>query len=160
MRRAALALLSTVAGLVLLLTFKTHAVPLPTPPAVLATSGTRAPSQAPTAGTSPTPLESPSPSGSTGGTTTGTVTGDAADTRYGPVQVQVTVKDGKIESVTATEYPTQGPRDQQINAYAIPALNSEAVAANGAGIDMISGATFTSEGYIASLQSALDQVRS
>lgn len=160
MRRAALALISTAAGLVLLLTFKTHAVSVTTQPSVLATGGTGAPSQAPSGGASPSPPESASPSGSTGGTTTGTVTGKATGTRYGPVQVRVTVQAGRITSVAAIEYPTQNPRDQQINAYAIPALNQEAVAANSAGIDMISGATFTSQGYITSLQSALDQVRS
>jgi uncharacterized protein with FMN-binding domain len=54
------------------------------------------------------------------------------------------------------EYPTENPRDQQINAYAIPQLNAEAVAAQSASIDAVSGATVTSDGYIESLQSAID----
>jgi uncharacterized protein with FMN-binding domain len=88
------------------------------------------------------------------------VTGDAADTQYGPVQVKITVTNGKLTSVSAIEYPENDPRDAQINAYAIPALNQEAKAAGSADIDMISGATFTSEGYIQSLQSALDKAKS
>jgi uncharacterized protein with FMN-binding domain len=85
------------------------------------------------------------------------VTGAAADTMYGPVQVRITVRSGKITAAQAVEYPENSPRDQQINAYAIPALNQETVAAGSATIDMVSGATYTSQGYITSLQSALDQ---
>jgi uncharacterized protein with FMN-binding domain len=55
------------------------------------------------------------------------------------------------------EYPENSPRDQQINAYAVPELNQEAVTAGRATIDVVSGATYTSNGYITSLQSALDQ---
>jgi uncharacterized protein with FMN-binding domain len=74
---------------------------------------------------------------------------------YGPIQVKITVKNGKVTAAEATEYPNGDPRDAQINAYAIPALNSEAVAAGSAQIDSVSGATYTSQGYISSLQSAL-----
>jgi uncharacterized protein with FMN-binding domain len=90
--------------------------------------------------------------------TTKTVTGSAADTRYGPVQVQITVTNGKITSASAIEYPQNDPRDQQINAYAIPVLNQEAVQAGSASIDNVSGATYTSDGYVRSLQSALNKV--
>jgi uncharacterized protein with FMN-binding domain len=96
-----------------------------------------------------------------GGTTTtgssGTYTGDAVQTRWGIVQVQVTVENGKITKSQAVQYPNQNPRDQEINAYAVPQLNSEAVAQQSASIDSVSGATVTSNGYTASLQSALDQ---
>ena len=88
---------------------------------------------------------------------TKSITGDAENTPYGPIQVRVTVTNGKIADVTATEYPGD-PRSQQINAYALPVLTREAVAADSAKIDMVSGATYTSNGYIASLQSALDQL--
>jgi Uncharacterized protein conserved in bacteria len=67
------------------------------------------------------------------------------------------VTNGKLTDVTAVEYPSENPRDQEINSYAIPALNQEALAAGSAKIDMISGATYTSQGYIDSLQSALDK---
>lgn len=140
MKRAALAAVSTVAALVMLLSFKTHSLnTVATPPAAES-------SAAPSASSAPTSKS-----------VTKTFTGDAADTRYGPVQVRVTVTDGKVTDATAVDYPTADPRDQQINSYAIPALNSEAVAASSASIQMISGATYTSQGYIASLQSALDK---
>jgi uncharacterized protein with FMN-binding domain len=78
------------------------------------------------------------------------------ETRWGTVQVQITVKDGKITAAEAVQYPNENPKDQQINAYAVPQLNSEAVAAQSASIDAVSGATVTSDGYIESLQSAID----
>jgi len=77
--------------------------------------------------------------------------------RYGPVQVQITVTDGIITAVDAIEVPMSDRHDQMINSQAVPILNQEAVAAQSADIDMVSGATFTSDAYIESLQSALDQ---
>jgi uncharacterized protein with FMN-binding domain len=71
--------------------------------------------------------------------------------------VRIIVKSGRVRSVSAIEYPMSDPRDAQINGYAIPQLNSEAASAGSASINMISGATYTSEGYIASLQDALNQ---
>lgn len=139
MKRVALAIVSTVASLVLLLSFKTHSQSaVATPPAAVSSTGTSGGSTSSVSGTS-------------------SYTGDAADTRYGPVQVKITVRDGRVTSVTATEYPTSDPRDAQINSYAIPVLNSEASSAGTASIDMVSGATFTSQGYLQSLQSALDK---
>jgi uncharacterized protein with FMN-binding domain len=78
-------------------------------------------------------------------------------TRWGAVQVEITVADGKITAVQAVEYPQNNARDRQINAYAIPALAQEATQAQSAKIDVVSGATVTSDGYIQSLQSAIDQ---
>ena len=97
--------------------------------------------------------------GTTGGTTSGgsTVTGDAADTRWGPVQVQLTVSGGTITAVDVVEYPDGNGRDQQINARALPTLVQETLDAQSADIDMVSGATVTSDGYLESLQSALDK---
>ena len=85
------------------------------------------------------------------------MTGDASNTMYGPVQVQITVKSRKITAVNVIQYPNGTPRDAQINAFAIPELTQETLTANSASIDMISGATYTSNGYISSLQSALDK---
>lgn len=101
-------------------------------------------------------------SGSSAGDTTQssgsqTYTGAAAQTRFGDVTVQITVTDGRLTDAQAIEYPNNNRHDQQINAYAIPILNSEAVAAGSADIQTVSGATFTSQGYVASLQDALDQ---
>lgn len=87
----------------------------------------------------------------------GTFTGDAVQTRYGAVQVQITVENGAITSSDAIQYPNSDRHDQQINSYAVPVLNSEAVQAQSANIDGVSGATFTSMGYAQSLQSAIDQ---
>lgn len=73
------------------------------------------------------------------------------------MQVQITVTDGRITAVDAVVYPQQSAKDRQINARAIPRLNQEALAANSAAIDTVSGATYTTRGYVASLQSALNQ---
>ena len=102
-------------------------------------------------------------SGTTAGDGTGTasavtVTGSSADTRWGPVQVQLTVDGGTITDVTVVEYPTENGKDRQINARAVPVLVQETLDAQSADIDMVSGATVTSDGYLQSLQSALDQV--
>jgi uncharacterized protein with FMN-binding domain len=158
MRRVALALFSTITGLVILLDFKTHSPTTGTSVAAgtTGTDGTSDPTSDPTSAASvPTGSTSTAASSSTSGTKT--VTGDSVDTRWGPVQVQVTVTNGKVTKANAVVYPMENPRDQQINAYAIPALNQEAVSAGSAKIDMISGATVTSTGYLGSLQSALDK---
>src|SRR4029079_5090516 len=97
-----------------------------------------------------------SDTGAATGTST-TVTGPVASTRWGPVQVQITVADGSLTGVTVLQYPTGNGRDQEINDYALPILVQETMDAKGAGVDMVSGATVTSEGYLESLQGALDQ---
>jgi uncharacterized protein with FMN-binding domain len=97
-------------------------------------------------------------SGSTSSGAASTVTGSVASTRWGPVQVSITVTDGKITAVAVPQYPTGNGKDRQINASALPILTKETLSAQSADIDMVSGATVTSEGYVQSLQSALDQV--
>ena len=97
-------------------------------------------------------------SGSTSGTTTSTTfTGASASTRWGPVQVEITVAGGTITDVRVVDYPDGNGKDQQINARALPVLVQETLDAQSADIDMVSGATVTSDGYVESLQSALDQ---
>jgi uncharacterized protein with FMN-binding domain len=96
-------------------------------------------------------------SSSSSSAASGTVTGAAADTRWGPVQVQITVADGSITDVSVVQYPTSNGKDQEINARALPILIQETLKAQSASIDMVSGATYTSDGYVSSLQSALDQ---
>jgi uncharacterized protein with FMN-binding domain len=71
--------------------------------------------------------------------------------------VQITVADGRITDVSVVQYPNENGRDQQINARALPVLIDETISAQSASIDMVSGATITSEGYVRSLQGALDQ---
>ena len=148
MRRVILAIVSTAIALVFLLSFKTHTQSaLGSPAAALGT---------PTPGAGTPGTGTPASSAAAAGAAK-TVTGEAIGTIYGPVQVRITVKGGKITAVTATEYPQESPRDYQINSYAIPALNQETLQASSAGIDSVSGATYTSQGYIGSLQNALDQ---
>ncbi|WP_328870113.1 FMN-binding protein [Streptomyces sp. NBC_00287] len=85
-----------------------------------------------------------------------TVTGETVKTQYGPVQVRITVDGGKITAAEAVQAPSGG-QSTQINGNAVPKLNAAAVAAGSADIDAVSGATYTSNGYKQSLQSALDQ---
>jgi uncharacterized protein with FMN-binding domain len=103
------------------------------------------------------PQDSGGGAATTGSGGTQTVTGSAAQTRWGPVQVRITVADGKITAVDVPQYPDGNGRDQQINTYALPVLKQETLSAQSANIDMVSGATVTSDGYVQSLQSALDQ---
>jgi len=88
---------------------------------------------------------------------TKTYSGSVAQTRWGPVQVQITVQDGKITKVTVLQQPSGNHRDEEINSYALPILISDTLDAQSAQIDMVSGATVTSEGYVTSLQAALDE---
>jgi uncharacterized protein with FMN-binding domain len=174
MRRVILAIVGTAAGLVALLSFKSHtstaAATLPAPvsnQASQATQVTQATASAATPSASRSARHTSSGSPSSGSpasssppssaTLTKTVTGNAVDTQYGPVQVQITVKNGKITAAQAVQYPQDSSRDQQINSYAIPMLNQEAVSASSAHIDAVSGASYTSYGYINSLQNAVDQ---
>jgi uncharacterized protein with FMN-binding domain len=84
------------------------------------------------------------------------VNGASVDTPYGPVQVQITLSNHHIVKAEAIDYPRGSGRDQEINSYAIPQLDQETLQAQSAQIDTVSGATYTSEGYRGSLQSALD----
>lgn len=87
-----------------------------------------------------------------------TVSGPAVQTQWGPVQVQITVSGSQISDVQVLQYPYNNPKDQQINDYALPILVDQTLQAQNADIDMVSGATVTSSGYLQSLQAALDEV--
>jgi uncharacterized protein with FMN-binding domain len=108
----------------------------------------------------PPTATTPSPS-STGGTTSsgksGTFTGDTVNTQFGPVQVKITVKAGKLTDVTPLQLTTDGGRSVQISNYAAPILRSEVLSAQSAKVSSVGGATYTSQGYLSSLQSALDK---
>ena len=142
MRRITLWLLSTVAALVLLFSYRTST-----------NSGETA-----TAAAAPLSTAGGTSSGSGGaGTSSGkTYTGSVASTRWGNVQVTITVADGKITDVAVPVYPNENGRDQEINAYALPVLRQETLDAQSADIDSVSGATVTSDGYKESLQAAVD----
>ncbi len=91
------------------------------------------------------------------GSASTTYAGDTVQTPYGPVQVQITVSGGQITRSEVLQVPWGNGRDQEINSRAVPILNSEAVQSQSARIDMVSGASFTSNGYLTSLQSAIDR---
>ncbi|WP_435210302.1 FMN-binding protein [Streptomyces sp. bgisy034] len=89
--------------------------------------------------------------------TTRTVTGSTAETKYGPVQVRITLTGSRITEATAVRSPDETARSRDINSTAVPKLNQETLQAQSADIDTVSGATYTSAGYRQSLQSALDR---
>ncbi|MEU9041554.1 MULTISPECIES: FMN-binding protein [unclassified Kitasatospora] len=171
MRRAVVTSAATAAGVVLLLSLKPHEASGP-PPVIGSGTGTGSASGAGSAsGTGSAsgagagsdvsePSNAAGPSASAAPTrATRKVSGDTVNTRYGPVQVQVTLSGSRITAVDVVKYPNAERRDREINTSALPVLNQEAISAQNAGIDVVSGATYTSDGYIRSLQSALDRAK-
>lgn len=154
MRRILLALMSTVAAVVLLFGYRTS-----TPDPALGVTTTIAAGDGMSAGSGASGATPAPPGGSSsnGSDSEQTVTGRAVQTRWGPVQVQITISGGTIIAAEAVQVPSGNRRDVEINHQAIPVLTQEALTAQGAEIDSVSGATYTSQGYIESLQSALDQ---
>lgn len=171
MRRIVIALCSTVTGLVLLLSWPTSlnrstaaasgtTGTSGTGTAASGTTGTTTTTG--TAGSAAAAGATPATSGTTGGTAAATVKtatydGAVASTRYGDVQVRITVTDGVLTAAEAIAFPDQDGHSARINQFAVPTLNQEATAAKSAKISMVTGATYTSGGYVKSLQSALDQ---
>lgn len=100
-----------------------------------------------------------SDSGASAGSSTSsqTVAGTAVMTRYGPVQVQITIENGKITAADTLQAPMESGHDRMINSQAVPIYNGEVVSTQSAQIDMVSGATVTYSGYVESLQAAIDQ---
>ncbi|MGN7253100.1 FMN-binding protein [Arthrobacter sp. SAFR-014] len=86
----------------------------------------------------------------------GTYDGDVVQTRFGTVQVQVTVKSGQITDVAALKLTDAEGRSVQISNYAAPILRSEVLQAQSADVQTVGGATVTSDAYLTSLQAALD----
>lgn len=167
MRRIVIWLASTVTVVVLLLGYHTSTNAAATAaststsgaPAAPSTTTTPRASDPPTpsarrSSSSPSAAPSPSPSPSS---STKSYTGDVTQTRWGPVQVKITVTGGTITKVSVLQSPSGNGRDAEINSRALPVLTSETLDAQSAKIDMVSGATVTSGGYLTSLQSAIDQ---
>ena len=170
-KRGAVALALTTLALVLLFAFKTPDVApiaagrntaLVQPAASSAPAATPKPATVPVsearpaANPSAAPVATAAPAAGTA-LANGTDTGSVVQTRFGPVQVQVTIAGGKITDVTALQLPSDRQRSAEISGIVGPMLQSEALAAQSAQIDLISGATYTSDAYAQSLQSALDQ---
>lgn len=161
MRRVVLALGGTVAGLVMLLSFRSHTASTASAGVTAGSGGTGTSPGASSAAGSGSSAASGAAAASapvSAGSGTGTaVTGDAIATPYGPTQVQVTLNAGKIVKVTVLQHTDDGVNSQMIDGHALPLLNNETLAAQSAKIDAVSGASYTSAGYIKSLQSALDK---
>lgn len=87
----------------------------------------------------------------------GTYTGDSTNAFFGNVQVQVSIQGGKIADVQFLDYPQHRRTSQRINQVAMPYLKTEAIQAQNANVDIVSGATLTSQAFRISLQSALNQ---
>jgi uncharacterized protein with FMN-binding domain len=169
LRRAILALASTIAGLVALLSFRTHPAALvtaeagPAPPEAISQSPATHPHH-PRRHAHARPKESKAgrktrskTRSKTGSARTLTVTGSVAQTQYGPMQVQVTLTGHTITKVVVLQHTDDGQRSDQIDATALPELVSETLAAQSAQIHSVTGASYTSAGYLQSLQSALDR---
>jgi uncharacterized protein with FMN-binding domain len=157
MRRAILAIAGTVAGLVALLSFKSHLPSVPS--AVAATTGSGGTSASSSSSSGPTTVPGEFPQGSLAGKIPAgetAVNGKVANTAYGPVQLQLIMRNAKIVKVAILTQPANTIRDIQIGEMAFPRLISETLTAQTAKIDAVSGASYTSAGYIQSLQSALD----
>lgn len=198
MRRVIAAVAATVAGLVVLLSFKTAGSKSPGPVALsgtaagsdnstsdpsaqatdttpsaatsapataapaTATPPTSAPARA-TASASPSPKPPATAAKAAHATRTATGTDVSVSEgfrRFGAVQVQVTVTNGKITKLVPVDYPRDDPRSSEISQYSIPILQKEVLAAQGTRIDAVSGATYTSEAYAESVQAALDSLKS
>jgi uncharacterized protein with FMN-binding domain len=161
MKRVLLTIGATVVGIVALLSFKTHgavstaASGLPSAglPAT-STSASRTPSTTSTTTGAP---PDPTASSASGAASSATYTGSAITTRYGIVQVKITVSAKNITDVGFVQLTAFDGRSQQINSNAAPILLQETLSAQSANIDSVSGASYTSDGYVQSLQSALDK---
>jgi hypothetical protein len=169
MRRVILAVTGTIAGLVALLSFKSH---VPSSPLAATAGGPGSGSSSSAAPSSSASSSSPKGSGQTevvpGAFPQGSiaknlaagetaVNGKVANTAYGPVQIQLIERSGKIVKVAVLVQPTNTLHDVQIGEFAFPKLISETLTEQNAKIDAVSGASYTSAGYIQSLQSALDK---
>lgn len=165
-----MAIAATALGLVLLFSFKTPDGPAAASgpiavsratPAPITTSGSATPrstQQGGIGGTSPSAAGS-SPTGAPPAANgTQQVDGDVVSTRFGDVQVRIIEMAGKITDVQPLQLPFDRRRSDEISKYSAPILHDEALQAQSARIDTVSGATYTSDGYRTSLQSALDRV--
>jgi uncharacterized protein with FMN-binding domain len=144
-RRTLLLAAGTAAGLVLVLTYRT--------PTSFSNATSSASQSAGVVGSAPQRSQ-----GSTTTQAPETVTGSTINTQFGPVQVQVTAKAGSLTEVRAVALPSGDPTSARISDYAGPQLQQQALSAQSASLDGVAGASYTSEGFRQSLQSALNQL--
>jgi uncharacterized protein with FMN-binding domain len=160
MRRITLWLVSTVAAVVLLFSYRTSTMGAAAAPGSQVAVGDASPGVVSDSTPGPSGTgSSPVPGGKSSSPAAGSamvVNGTVAQTRWGPVQVQVHISGSKITDVVALRVPTGNQHDDEINSYAVPVLRQETLDAQSGNINAVSGATVTSDGYRQSLQAALD----
>ena len=172
-KRAVLAsVMSSAAVLVLGWQLGTQATGVPVPVAAIGSTTTTPATTTPRTPTSRTPspeagtptMAAPAPPATTAppaptanATPSGSFTGSPVSTKFGTVQVAISVADGRVTDVTAVKLTDADRRSVQISNRAAPILRSTVLAAQSAKVDVVSGATYTSDAYRTSLQSALDQ---
>ena len=164
-KRGVAALAITTVALILLISFKVPDAPvldrttgnlaIVEPSAGVVSGGTTTPETG-TAAATPAPAATGSTDETSGTSGSTTVDGPVVSTRFGPVQVEVVISNGQVADVVALQLPS-GRRSGQISDYSEPILREEALQAQSANIDVVSGATYTSDAYAESLQAALDQ---
>jgi uncharacterized protein with FMN-binding domain len=168
-RRAVIATAGTVAGLVLLLGYKSGApgkvqkvavtggssAPVGTTPATApaTTPAIGPPTSAPSSAPTSAPTSAPSAASAT------TCTGQLVTYFYGDIKVAATFKGGRIVNITVPQNDGIDPRSQMINSQAVPILEQEALSAQSLNFNVVSGATYTSDAFAQSLQTALQQAR-
>ncbi len=131
------------------------------------TASTQTPNSTPpltsTPGTATTTITSPTPSApatASGKFKDGSYTGAVADAVYGNIQVEAVISGGKLTDIQFLQYPNAPQHSVQVSSTALPQLKSEAIAAQSAQVDVVSGATQDSQAFTQSLQSALNQAAS
>jgi uncharacterized protein with FMN-binding domain len=120
------------------------------------------PSAGNSTGSAATPADSPSSGGSAATSAAykdGTYNGSSVDVGYGMVQVQAVVSGGRLTAVKLLQMPSDARHSQEVAAFAGPQLVQEAITAQSAQVDIVTGATQDSEGFISSLQSALSKAK-
>jgi len=160
MKRILLSSTATVAGLIALLSFKTQTAPVSTAAVSSTTTSTSQSADSSSSDSSSSDSSSSDSSSSDSSSSDSgsqTYTGDAVTNRYGVVQVEVTVSGGQITDVEFAQLTGYDGKSQQINSYAGPQLLAETLQNQNGDVDTVSGATYTSDSYAQSLQSALDQ---
>jgi uncharacterized protein with FMN-binding domain len=145
--RAPIVIAATAAGLGLVLSFRTHS------PSVAKVSTAEAPGSTTTTRPAAGPSTVPTTSASAR-----SATGDDVQYRYGDIELKVTEQGTRITEVQVVQNDGVDPHSDEINSQAVPILGSQTMSAQSANIDGVTGATFTSEAYVQSLQSALDQL--
>lgn len=162
--RATVAIIATIAGIVLLFSFQTPDITATGPQRSSSVRSSPQPSAlaqgagpAPTPSNQPSTTATPTPSAAASRFKDGRYTGGDITTRYGDVQVRVVVSRGAISDVQSVTLPSDRQRSAEISQEAGPMLHDEVLQAQSAEIDSLSGATYTSDAYAQSVQSALDQ---